>query len=229
MIARLSDATVEPLWSNVNLELASGEMVAILGPNGSGKSTLLNCLAGIRRPERGRAEIHGRLGYIPQQRMFPRDLPMRARDLVSLSLGHGVLTGRRGRRADVDKLLESVGACHLADRRVGTLSGGQQQLVRQAQAMANDPEILLADEPFLSLDVSHQRETVERFARSGAAVLMVTHSIDPVIDVVDRILYIGPRGHVLGSVDEVLRSSVLSELYGSAVDVVTVRGKTVIV
>ncbi|WJY68773.1 metal ABC transporter ATP-binding protein [Corynebacterium auris] len=229
MIARLIDATVEPLWSNVNLDIAEGEMIAVLGPNGSGKSTLLNCLAGIRRLQSGRAEVNGRLGFIPQQRMFDQDLPLRARDLVSLSLGHGILRNRRANRARVDELLASVGASHLADARVGALSGGQQQLVRQAQALAKRPEILLADEPFLSLDVAHQRETVQRFRSLGAAVLMVTHSIDPVVDVVDRILYIGPQGHVLGPVSEVLDSDVLSDLYGAPVDVVTVRGKTVIV
>ncbi|SDR70506.1 metal ABC transporter ATP-binding protein [Corynebacterium timonense] len=229
MIARLIDATVEPLWSNITLDIAAGEMIAVLGPNGSGKSTLLNCLAGIRRLQSGRVEVNGRLGLIPQQRMFDRDLPLRAGDLVSLALGHGVLRNRRVNRDAVDELLASVGAGHLADARVGALSGGQQQLVRQAQALAKNPEILLADEPFLSLDVARQRETVERFRALDAAVLMVTHSIDPVVDVVDRILYIGPQGHVLGPVEDVLDSSVLSDLYGAPVDVVTVRGKTVIV
>lgn len=82
--------------------------------------------------------------------MFDRDLPLRAGDLVSLALGHGVLRNRRVNRDAVDELLASVGAGHLADARVGALSGGQQQLVRQAQALAKNPEILLADEPFLS-------------------------------------------------------------------------------
>ncbi|WP_291314063.1 metal ABC transporter ATP-binding protein [Corynebacterium sp. UBA2622] len=229
MIARLCGAAVNPLWDGLDLEVSPGEMVAVLGPNGSGKSTLLNTLVGTRRLDRGTVETRGRLGYIPQQRMFPRDLPVRARDLVSLALGHGVLRGRAGRRGDVDKLLESVGALAFADRRVGALSGGQQQLVRQAQALARRPELLLADEPFLSLDVSRQRESARRFRETGAAVVLVTHSLDPVADMVDRVLYIGPHGHVLGAAREVLRSSVLTELYGSPVDVLTVRGRTVIV
>ncbi|WP_342318392.1 metal ABC transporter ATP-binding protein [Corynebacterium mayonis] len=234
MIARLRNATVSPLWENLNLELKRGEMVAILGPNGSGKSTLLNVLTGTRKLTSGSVEVAGRIGYIPQQRTFPPDLPLRACDLVSLALNHGVvgagLFGRStARRSDVNEVLDFVNAGHLAKQRVGTLSGGQQQLVRQAQAMANQPDLLLADEPFLSLDVSRQRETAERFHSLDAAVLMVTHSIDPVLELVDRILYIGPRGHVLGPADEVLRSEVLSELYGCPVDVMQVRGKTVIV
>ncbi|WKD58131.1 putative ABC transporter ATP-binding protein [Corynebacterium capitovis DSM 44611] len=228
MTARLIDAAVTPLFSDLNLELGPGEIVAILGPNGAGKSTLLHTILGTRRLTSGRVEVSGRVGFIPQQRMFP-DVPCRVRDLVSLSLAHGIVKGRRARREDVEKLLAYVGAEHLADQRVGTLSGGQQQLVRQAQAFANQPEVLLADEPFLSLDVARQRDTVKRISECGASVLIVTHSIDPVADVVDRILYLGPRGHVLGTCGDVMRSDVLSDLYGTTVDVVTVRGKTVVI
>lgn len=229
MIARLSDLSAQPLWSGVDLDIAAGEFVAVLGPNGSGKSTLLYTMLGLRQPSRGSVELPERVGFIPQQRMFPPHVPVRARDVVSLSLRHGVLAGRTPARAEVDALLESVGARHLANSRVGTLSGGQQQLVRQAQAFANDPQLVLADEPLLSLDASRQRETVARLADSPAAVVMVTHSIDPVMEVVDKVLYLGPNGHVVGPAREVLRSEVLSELYGTHVDVLSVHGKTVIV
>lgn len=229
MIARLSDLSAQPLWSGVDLDIAAGEFVAVLGPNGSGKSTLLYTMLGLRQPSRGSVELPKRVGFIPQQRMFPPHVPVRARDVVSLSLRHGVLAGRTPARAEVDALFESVGARHLANSRVGTLSGGQQQLVRQAQAFANDPQLVLADEPLLSLDASRQRETVTRLADSPAAVVMVTHSIDPVMEVVDKVLYLGPNGHVVGPAREVLRSEVLSELYGTHVDVLSVHGKTVIV
>ncbi|AWB85140.1 ABC transporter ATP-binding protein [Corynebacterium liangguodongii] len=228
-MARLNNLSAEPLWSGVSLEITRGEFIAVLGPNGSGKSTLLTTMLGLRQPSGGSVDMPERVGFIPQQRMFPRYLPVRARDIVSLTLSHGLLAGRRARRGDVDKLLESVGAGHLADARVGILSGGQQQLVRQAQAFANDPELILADEPLLSLDASRQRETVERLASARAAVVMVTHSIDPVMEVVDKVLYLGPHGHVVGPAREVLRSDVLSELYGTHVDVLSVHGKTVIV
>ncbi|WP_165164957.1 metal ABC transporter ATP-binding protein [Corynebacterium qintianiae] len=229
MIARLTDLSAEPLWSGINLEINRGDFIAVLGPNGSGKSTLLNVMLGLRRATSGRVDMPERVGYIPQQRMFPPHMPVRARDVVSLTLKHGVLTGRSPKKADVDAVLDSVGAGHLADARVGILSGGQQQLVRQAQAFANDPELVLADEPLLSLDVSRQRETVRRLAHAQAAIMMVTHSIDPVMEVVDKVLYLGPNGHVVGPAQEVLRADVLSELYGTRVDVLAVRGKTVIV
>ncbi|MGY6464511.1 metal ABC transporter ATP-binding protein [Corynebacterium sp. UMB8791] len=222
----LTNASCDPLWHDINLDVAAGEFVAVLGPNGSGKSTLLGTILGTRKLSSGTITAPKNIGFIPQQRMFPPELPVRVRDLVSLSLEHRPL--RRPRKGDVDKLLDSVGALHLADARVGTLSGGQQQLVRQAQAFAKQPDLILADEPLLSLDVARQRDFMSRLHAAKVAVVMVTHSIDPVIDIVDKVLYLGPNGHVVGSADEVLRSDVLSELYGAPVEVVRVGGKTVI-
>ncbi|MCT2339658.1 metal ABC transporter ATP-binding protein [Corynebacterium sp. p3-SID1056] len=214
---QLRSATIAPLWRDITCDLHPGEFLAILGPNGSGKSTLLRAALGMQRLDSGTVTLGGRVGYIPQQQMFPAHLPARVRDLVALAGG------------EPENLLDYVGASSLIDAHVGRLSGGQQQLVRQTQAFAQNPELILADEPFLSLDVARQRHTIARFRKSGAAVAMVTHSIDPVIDVVDKVLYIAPGGHVLGTADEVLQSDVLSELYGAPVQVVRAGGKTVII
>lgn len=214
---QLRSATIAPLWLDITCDLHPGEFLAVLGPNGSGKSTLLRAALGMQRLDSGTVTLGGRVGYIPQQQMFPAHLPARVRDLVALAGG------------EPESLLDYVGASSLIDAHVGRLSGGQQQLVRQAQAFAQNPELILADEPFLSLDVARQRHTIARFRESGAAVAMITHSIDPVIDVVDKVLYIAPGGHVLGTADEVLQSDVLSELYGAPVQVVRAGGKTVII
>lgn len=214
---QLRSATIAPLWRDITCDLHPGEFLAVLGPNGSGKSTLLRAALGMQRLDSGTVTLGGRVGYIPQQQIFPAHLPARVRDLVALAGG------------EPESLLDYVGAPSLIDAHVGRLSGGQQQLVRQAQVFAQDPKIILADEPFLSLDVARQRHTIARFRESGAAVAMVTHSIDPVIDVVDKVLYIAPGGHVLGTADEVLQSDVLSELYGAPVQVVRAGGKTVII
>ena len=233
MLVSFHDAAVEPLWSDMNLAVDRGEFIAVLGPNGVGKSTLLGTILGTRKLTAGTVDIDCRVGFIPQQRMFPADLPLRARDLVSLSLAHGAVTRRRPPRHRVDALLEEVGATGIAERRVGQLSGGQQQLIRQAQALANDPELILADEPLLSLDPGRQQATVEKLDtwrhERGTSILFVTHGINPVLGVVDKVLYLAPHGHMFGTVDEVMRSEVLSELYGSSVKVLNVDGRLIVV
>lgn len=226
------DAAVDPLWSNMSFDIEPGEFIAVLGPNGVGKSTLLGTILRTRHLSEGRVDVNCRVGYIPQQRMFPPELPMRARDLVSLSLAHGVVNHRRASRARVDELLAEVGATGIADRRVGLLSGGQQQLIRQAQALAADPQLLLADEPLLSLDPARQQATVDKLdswrRERDLSIVFVTHGINPVLGVVDRVLYIAPHGHIMGTVNEVMRSDVLSELYGSRVNVIEIDGRLIV-
>ena len=226
------NAAIEPLWRDLNLEVAPGEFLAILGSNGVGKSTLFQTVLGQRALTRGTVEVEGTIGYIPQQRMFPANLPIRACDLVGLSTAHGVFRNRRPRREQIDAALAEVGAAGLADRRVGKMSGGQQQLIRQAQALAGDPDILLCDEPLLSMDLRAQRATVELLERQrrerNTAVLFITHNINPILEVTDRVLYITPHGHRQGTVAEVMNTETLSELYQTEVKVIEVDGKVIV-
>lgn len=232
------------LWHDLHLDVRPGEFIAVLGPNGSGKTSLLRVLLGRQRLTGGSLAVLGRpprggsrhIGYVPQQTLQPAHTLLRARDLVRLGLdGHrwGPPLARRAIRRRVDELLDAVGAAPYADVPLGRLSGGEQQRVRVAQALATDPRILLCDEPLLSLDLQHQRTITglveERRRSAGTAVVFVTHEINPVLGLVDRVLYLARGGHRIGPPDEVMASSTLTELYGTQVDVVRVRGRIVVV
>ena len=230
------------VWSGLDLTVAPGEIVAVLGPNGSGKTSLVRTLLGQQALTSGRLEVLGRpprrgsphIGYVPQQRMVDPTTPVRARDLVRNGLdGHrwGLPLPRRAVRERVDELLASVGASAYADVPVGLLSGGEQQRVRIAQAVATDPALLLCDEPLLSLDMASQAEIVAEVAAraaAGTAVVFVTHEVNPVLDVVDRIVYLGRGAHRVGTPEQVLTAESLSTLYGTEVDVLRSHGKVLI-
>jgi len=232
------------LWDDLDLDVRPGEFLAVLGPNGSGKTSLLKTILGQQRLDRGTVRLAGHpirrgdrsVGYIPQQKLVPAGTPLRGRDLVTLGVnGHrfGLPLPRRGDRERVDELLEAVGATGYAGQPVGTLSGGEQQRLRVGQALAGDPVLLLCDEPLLSLDLHHQRavsELIDRRRRThDTAVVFVTHDVNPVLDVVDRILYLAGGRFRQGTPDEVLRSDVLSELYGTPVDVIRSHGRVIVV
>ncbi|MBL0706549.1 metal ABC transporter ATP-binding protein [Sinomonas cellulolyticus] len=231
------------LWSDLDLDIRPGEFFAVLGPNGSGKTSFLKTLLGAVHLTSGTAEIAGRspgrhgdlVGYIPQQKMFPPNTPLRARDLVSLGVdGHRWGMRLRSRAVDrrVDELLAKVGASDYAKVPVGMLSGGEQQRLRVAQAIAGRPRVLLCDEPLLSLDLNHQQAVsglIDAQRREGAAVVFVTHEVNPVLDYLDRVLYIADGKFRVGTVEEVMTTEVLSELYGSRVEVSRVNGRLVVV
>ena len=233
------------LWDGLDLDVAPGEFVTVLGPNGSGKTTLVRVLLGLLPLSAGEVRIAGRpprrgspsIGYVPQQKALDPDLPLRGRDLVGLGLdGHRLgigFRGRRERRERVDAALAAVGGTDYADAPVGRLSGGEQQRLRVAQALVGGPDVLLCDEPLLSLDLSHQRIVTqlidERRRAAGTAVLFVTHEINPVLPLVDRVLYLVNGRFRIGPPEEVMTSEVLSELYRTRVDVLRVRGRLVVV
>ncbi|MEU7657832.1 metal ABC transporter ATP-binding protein [Streptomyces lincolnensis] len=232
------------VWRDLELDVRPGEFLAVLGPNGAGKTSFVRALLGRQPLSAGSLTVLGRppreaarhLGYVPQQAELSAQAMLRARDLVRFGIdGHrfGPRPGGRAVRRRVDEILASVGASAYADVPLGMLSGGERQRVRIGQALATDPRILLCDEPLLSLDLNHQRavtELVDARRRSHAtAVVFVTHEINPVLGLVDRVLYLAPGGHRVGPPQEVLTSESLSELYGTQVDVIHVRNRIVVV
>jgi zinc/manganese transport system ATP-binding protein len=247
-VVKLRDAGLtyggRELWQNLDLTVSAGEFVAVLGPNGSGKTSLVKVLLGLTPLSSGSVRICGApptrgssiIGYVPQQRGFDRDTPIRGVDLVRLGLdGHrwGFPLPNRRRRELVDRAIASVGAESFARSPIGLLSGGEQQRLRVAQALLGDPKLLLCDEALLSLDLKHQREVVglidARRRAAGIAVLFVTHEINPILPVVDRILYVVGTRWAVGTPAEILTSARLSELYQTDIDVLQIGGRILIV
>jgi zinc/manganese transport system ATP-binding protein len=232
------------ILEDMSLSVNQGEFVVVLGPNGAGKSTMLKLLLGLLKPSAGVVQVLGHpprrgnnaIGYTPQHRTLEADLALRARDVVGFGLdgnrwGTGFPSSRRD--AIIDKALLEVDAFDLANAPVGQLSGGEQQRLLIAQALLTDPRLLLLDEPLANLDINHEQEIVELVSRvcraRNVAVMLVTHDINPLLPVVDRVLYMA-NGHVaMGSPDEVITSAKLTELYGSPVEVVQALGRVFVI
>lgn len=231
------------LWSELDLDVAPGEFIAVLGGNGSGKTSLLRAILGLQTLTAGQVQVAGEIvdrgttaiGYVPQQRRMDPLTPLRAKDLVRCGLDGdrwGPGSPRRIDWARIRDALDLVGAGHLAAQPVGTLSGGQQQWVRIAQALVHRPRVLLCDEPLLSLDPPAQTAVTDLIARltreRAMATLFVTHEIGPVADHVDRVLYLAGGRFCFGTVDEVLTSAVLSDLYRAPVEVIRTGGRILV-
>ncbi len=228
------------LWRDLTLTVHPGEFFAVLGPNGTGKTSLLKAILGQQKLTSGSIEFLGgqvrkglkQIGYIPQQKLIESGTPLRARDLVELGVdGHrwGPPVSSPAVKERVNQVLAAVGATAYADVPMSMLSGGEQQRVRVGQSIAAEPKLLLCDEPLLSLDLHHQRSVSELINAQreaiGTAVVFVTHDVNPILPYVDRVLYLAGGTFRVGTPDEVLRSDVLSALYGTPVDVIRSRGR----
>ena len=235
---------------DVTFTIDAGEFVGLIGSNGAGKTTLLRVILGLQSATSGTVEFDGGVpgrpgsharragvvGYLPQKVVLDTDLPLRARDVVALGFDGqklGLPLPSRRRRQLVDELLDAVGARGFADVRVGELSGGQQQRVLIAHALISSPRLLLLDEPLANLDIRSAQEIVELLARvsreRGVAVLLSAHDLNPLLPVMDRIVYLADGHAVAGTSDEVVQSSVLTKLYGRRVDVLRVEGRVLVV
>ena len=204
-----------------DLEVAAGEILAIMGPSGSGKSTLLHCLAGILLPDSGTVEYAGErldrltdarrtalrrteFGFVFQNGQLISDLTVAENVMLPL-----LLAGSRRRPAKdrAESWLATLGLGGLEDRRPGQLSGGQAQRVAVARALVCEPKVIFADEPTGSLDSQTGRGVLAAFTRAargnGVAVVMITHASD-VAEFADRVLHVrdGLLSHESGALAE---------------------------
>ena len=132
-------------------------------------------------------------------------------------------------RRDLEWAIDAVGGRAFAERMLASLSGGERQRLLLAQALLGRPRLLLLDEPLISLDPHHQRSVVELVRRIqrelGISVLLSAHELNPLLDVVDRVLYLGNGHAALGTVDEVITGPSLSRLYGAEIEVLRLNGR----
>ncbi len=230
--------------SGVDAAIGDGEFIGVFGPNGAGKTTLLQALLGLLRPAAGTIRIFGKpplhgnplAGYMPQRRAAMAELRLTGWDVVASALdGHrwGLpILGAEGRR-QIAWALETVEAAEFARRPIQHLSGGERQRLLLAQALLGKPRLLLLDEPLISLDPRYQQAVVDLVKRVQQAlritVLFTAHELNPLLGAMDRVLYLGRGRAMLGTVDEVITSSVLSRLYDTPIEVLRIKDRIIVV
>jgi zinc/manganese transport system ATP-binding protein len=233
------------ILAGVSFTVAPGQFTGLIGPNGAGKTTLLRVILGLTPHTEGRVLLNGSprsrrggelIGYVPQKLAIDQDVPLRARDVVSLGidgnkLGFPLPSAKR--KDQVNEALRAVGAESYADARIGELSGGEQQRVLIAQALVGKPKLLLLDEPLANLDLKSEQGIVSVLARlaheQGIAVLISAHDLNPLLREIDTVVYVAAGRAAAGRTDEVIRTEVLSALYGSHVEVLHVHGRILVI
>jgi len=227
-VVKLEDVWVHydsvPVLEGVSLSIAQDDFLGIIGPNGGGKTTLLKVILGLISPSHGMVSVLGKppkmsrdkVGYVPQLNLFDRDFPINVWDVVLM--GRYSKTGLFRRYSDKDKriaqnVLETVGMLDYADRQIGKLSGGEQQRVFIARALASEPKLLLLDEPTASVDPAMQTEFYELLAqlKQQMAIVLVSHDVSAISIYVEKIACLNQELYYHGSKE--LEAKVLEATY----------------
>ncbi len=237
--------TSKPVWQNASFSVNRGEFVAVIGPNGAGKTTMFRLLLGLQQPISGTINIFGakprrgnpNIGYIPQRHTIDNETNIACEELVRLAysgnrLGFSLSTREEKKLAS--DTLDVVGATELANRSLGSLSGGELQRIFLAEALVSNPEVLLLDEPLSNLDIKRINDLVglmNTVVKSrNVTAFLVAHDINPLIQFLDKVIYIANGKVATGTPEEVLTSRRLTALYGTHVEVLRdSRGNIVVV
>lgn len=220
--------------TDFDASIARGEFIGIFGPNGAGKSTFLRAILGLLKPVSGDILLMGRpvyqgnpaIGYMPQSHHAAGQgkLSGRAR-LAACSSGTkwGLPILNKKQRAEINWALRMVEAEHYADRPFAELSGGERQRLLLAQALIGQPEFLLLDEPLSNLDPNHQEKLVQLVQhirkQLNATILFTAHDLNPLLSVMDRIIYLAQGNAAIGAVNDIVTSEKLTWLYQTPIEV----------
>ncbi len=218
------------LIENVTFSVEEGRTVAIIGPNGAGKTTLVKAILRLI-PSTGSISLFGtpftnknshiRIGYVPQKIEFDRTFPLTVSELVGFTVPPMLsfpFIKRRQEKEYIERLLETVGVQDLADRSIGSLSGGELQRVVIAKAIVNDPKILFLDEPASGVDIKGQEKFYDLISRlnkeKGLTILLISHDLNVVYRFADNVLCINRKLICSGKPEETLTDEAIKSVYG---------------
>ncbi|ALU11441.1 ABC transporter ATP-binding protein [Ignicoccus islandicus DSM 13165] len=221
----------------VTFDVPEKDFLVVLGPNGAGKTTLLKTILGVVKPAKGRVLVFGKepwahrdvivnyVGYVPQREHINEKVPLKVIDVVMMGLTvKKFFFNKKKAYEKAIEVLQYVGLKDLAFKNFNELSGGQKQRVLIARAIISDPKLLLLDEPFSALDANSSRlvsSLLKRLNDEGKTIILVTHTLDPVFNVMKRLLLLNKKLIAIGPPKEVLTPENLKKAYGIEVPVVT--------
>ncbi len=231
------------MFEGLNLEIAEGELLCILGPNGCGKTTLLNCLHGSLHLKKGNVSLNSmdirsmsptaiakRMGFVFQEHSAP--FPYSVLEVVRMGRAPHLKIFASPSKSDTaiaERMLETVGILHLRDKRYTEISGGERQLALIARTLAQEPEVILLDEPTSHLDFRNQAIVlmiVNRLAQQGMTVIMTTHFPNHVLSLSSTVaLMNGGEFVATGKAAAVMTEENLSRTYGIGVRIFSVKGR----
>ena len=225
---------------DIDLQIPSNAFIGVLGPNGAGKTTLFQTILGLIKPFSGRISVLNKpvkrgnlnIGYLPQARSLPNHIRLEVSEFLKSSWNGekwGLLSSSRSVELAIFAALKLVHAQDMMRRPISELSGGERQRILIAQCLMRRPDILILDEPLISLDPSKAQDIIHLIRdiqrTLGITVLLSAHEINPLLGSLDKVLYMGRGSAVLGSVEDVINNQTLSKLYDTKIDVIHVNGR----
>lgn len=225
----------QTILRNFSAQIAYGEFIGVFGPNGAGKSTLLKCILGIKKPISGTIFVLNKpvttgnqaIGYLPQMHGQFEQIHFSGRAVISSAIAGyhwGLPCISRKQKQAVERVIDLVEANHYADRPYKSLSGGERQRLSLAKTLLDNPKILLLDEPLANLDPRYQESLIDLIQRLQQqlkiTVLFTAHDVNPLLGVMNRVLYLARGNAALGTVEQVITSEQLSALYQAPIEVI---------